>query len=93
MHSITLQVLRVWPTVVPRYSLTSQKPASLTCERNTEPAPIASTSRDASGDDRSAASGAMMPAAVTVATVAEPVATRTSAATNQATSSTQTPES
>jgi len=38
------QVLMVWPTVSPKYSLTSQNPASLTWEKNSEPAPMASTS-------------------------------------------------
>jgi hypothetical protein len=41
--SITDQVLMVSPTVMPKYSLTSQKPASLTCEKNSEPAPTANT--------------------------------------------------
>jgi hypothetical protein len=34
--SITDQVLMVCPTVIPKYSLTSQNPASLTCEKNSE---------------------------------------------------------
>ena len=42
--SITDQVLMVCPTVIPKYSLTSQKPASLTCEKNSDPQPIASAS-------------------------------------------------
>ena len=40
------QVLIVSPTVMPKYSLTSQKPASLTCEKNSEPAPTDSTTSD-----------------------------------------------
>ena len=88
MHSITVQVFRFCPTVMPMYSLTSQKPASLTWDRNSEPEPIASTISATIGLDRSAATGARMPAAVTVATVAEPVATRISTATSQARNST-----
>ena len=41
--SMTDQVLMVWPTLRPKYSLTSQKPASLTWEKNSEPAPMART--------------------------------------------------
>src|SRR5690349_12877097 len=81
------QVLMVWPTVMPKYSLTSQNPASLTCEKNSEPHPIASASSDTSGRSRVAASGATMPAAVIVATVAEPVASRMPTATSQPSSS------
>ena len=87
MVSMSDQVLKVCPTVNPKYSLTSQKPASLTWERNTEPAPIASTRRAISMEGMSAASGAMIPAAVTVATVADPVARRTATATSQPASS------
>ncbi len=36
--SIKDQAFTVWPTLMPKYSLTSQKPASLTWEKNTEPA-------------------------------------------------------
>src|ERR1019366_627591 len=43
MVSITDQVLMVCPTVSPKYSFTNQKPASLTCEKKSDPAPIAST--------------------------------------------------
>jgi hypothetical protein len=35
--SITDQVLMVCPTLIPKYSLTSQNPASLTCEKNSDP--------------------------------------------------------
>ena len=31
------QVLIVWPTLIPKYSLTSQNPASFTCEKNSDP--------------------------------------------------------
>src|ERR1700710_3213318 len=81
--SITDQVAMVWPTVIPKYSLTSQNPASLTCEKNSDPAPTASASSAVVGLSRPAASGATMPAAVIVATVAEPVASRMPTATSQ----------
>src|SRR3954453_16157725 len=81
--SITDQDLRVWPTVSPKYSLTSQKPASLTWLKNSEPDPIASTSRETCDVLRSAARPPTMPAVVTVATVADPVARRTPTATSQ----------
>ena len=35
-----------WATDSPKYCLVSQKPASLTWEKNSEPAPMASTSSD-----------------------------------------------
>ena len=60
----------VSPTVMPKYSLTSQKPASLTCEKNSEPEPMARASSATVGWSSVAASGATMPAAVMVATVA-----------------------
>src|SRR3954468_8670945 len=85
--SITDQVLMVCPTVIPKYSLTSQKPASLTCEKNSDPQPIASTSSATSGALSVVASGATMPAAVMVATVADPVATRIPTATRYPSSS------
>ena len=81
--SITDQVLMVCPTVIPKYSLTSQNPASLTWEKNSEPAPTASASSATVGRSSPAASGATMPAAVMVATVAEPVANRMPTATSQ----------
>src|SRR4051795_1947257 len=61
--SITDQLAMVWPTVIPKYSLTSQNPASLTCEKNSDPAPTASASRATVGWSSPAASGATMPAA------------------------------
>lgn len=42
--SQTVHVLKVCGTVMPKYSFTSQKPPSFTCERISEPAPAASTS-------------------------------------------------
>ena len=44
--SITDQLRIVSPTVMPKYSLTSQNPASLTWLKNSDPAPMASTSSD-----------------------------------------------
>ena len=84
--SITDQVLMVWPTVIPKYSFTSQNPASLTWLKKSEPAPMARTSRAVSVVDMSAASGATSPAAEIVATVAEPVASRIATAISQASS-------
>src|SRR5471032_2988213 len=77
-------VLNVCPTVMPKYSLTSQKPPSFTCEKISEPQPVASTSNSAlTAPFDAAAIGATMPHAVVMATVADPVASRISAATNQ----------
>jgi hypothetical protein len=45
MVSITDQVLMVCHTVRPKYSFTSQNPASFTCEKNSDPAPTARTTR------------------------------------------------
>src|SRR6478672_97545 len=87
--SMTDHDLIVSPTVRPKYSLTSQKPASLTCEKNSDPQPIASTSRARWLADRVGASGATRPAAVIVATVADPVPSRMSTATSQPSSSTE----
>src|SRR3954454_18451892 len=81
--SIADQVLNVSGTLIPKYWLMSQKPASLTIEKNSEPAPIASASSGRLTVASCATIGAMMPAAVTVATVAEPVARRISTATPQ----------
>lgn len=44
--SISDQVLIVWPTPRPKYSFTSQNPASLTWEKNSDPEPIARTSSE-----------------------------------------------
>src|SRR5579884_1772161 len=85
--SITDQDARVCLTSIPKNSLTSQNPASFTCEKNSEPEPMASASSGALTCGEPAAIGAMMPAAVTVATVAEPVASRIATATSQASSS------
>ncbi len=73
----------------PKYSFTSQKPASLTWLKNSDPHPIASTSSASSFVDRLGASGPTMPAAVMVATVADPVPSRIRTATSQPSSSTE----
>src|ERR671920_342827 len=65
--SMTDQVFSVCPTVMPKYSLTSQNPASFTCEKNSEPEPMARANSATPGWSRLAASGATMPAAVMVA--------------------------
>ena len=41
--SSTDQVFSVCPTVIPKYSLISQKPASFTCEKINDPEPVANT--------------------------------------------------
>src|SRR6476661_7060793 len=87
--SITDHDLIVSPTVRPKYSLTSQKPASLTCEKNSDPQPMANTSSARWLAVRVGASGATMPAAVMVATVADPVPRRISTATSQPSTSTE----
>src|SRR3954452_22774989 len=87
--SMTDHDLIVSPTVSPKYSLTSQKPASLTCEKNSDPQPMARTRRARWFGDSDGASGATMPAAVIVATVAEPVPSRMSTATSQPSTSTE----
>src|SRR4051794_40854162 len=81
--SMADQVLKVCPTVIPKYSLTSQKPASLTWDRNSDPDPIASASSGALVSGSWVSSGAIRPAAVTVATVADPVASRIPTAMSQ----------
>src|SRR5882724_9918906 len=81
--SSTDHVLKVSLVLVPKYDFTSQNPASLTCEKNTDPAPMAIATH--SGDAPLLATiPGMTPAAVMVATVAEPVPSRISAASDQA---------
>ena len=85
--SATVHVLSVCCTVMLKNSLMSQNPESLTCDSTSEPAPVASTSSSGCVPGVAAAMGATIPALVVIATVAEPVATRISAATVQASSS------
>ena len=80
--SIIDQVRNVSLKLRLKYSLQSQKPESLTCDNNRLPAPTASTIKlGLACVDASA--GAMMPAAVNPATVADPMLTRMTAAINQ----------
>ena len=68
-----------------KYSLNSQKPASLTCDAARLPEPTASTIRLGSTPESGAATiGARMPAAARPATVAEPTHTRMATVTSQA---------
>lgn len=78
--SITVHVINVSLTVMPKYSLIIQKPESLTCDKINDPAPVANTSNSVFVPGMLAAIGATMPAAVIIDTVAEPVAIRMSAA-------------
>ena len=63
---------------------TIQKPASFTWDSTMEPAPVASTTSSTLAPGVIASTGATIPAAVVMATVAEPVAIRMSAATSHA---------
>jgi len=78
--SITVQDLNVSTTVSPKYSLTSQNPASFTCERINDPEPVARTINSRLTLGSRSTICATSPVAVIVATVAEPVAIRTKAA-------------
>ena len=82
--SATVHVFSVCCTVMLKNSLMSQNPESFTCESTNEPAPVASTSSSALVPEVAIAIGATIPALVVIATVAEPVATRISAAMVQA---------
>src|SRR3954469_5370453 len=82
--SATVHVLSVCGTVMLKNSLISQKPESLTCDSTSDPAPVASTSSSAFVPGSAAAIGATIPAAVVIATVADPVAMRINAAIDQA---------
>src|SRR3954464_13551848 len=85
--SINDQDLMVWPTEKPKYSLTSQNPASLTWEKNTEPEPMASTTSEVSPVLSLRSKLTIRAEAVIVATVAEPGARGTMTARSQASSS------
>jgi hypothetical protein len=78
--SITVQDLNVSITVSPKYSFTSQNPASFTCERINDPEPVARTINSRLTVGSRSTIWATRPVAVIVATVAEPVAIRTRAA-------------
>src|SRR5438128_10756946 len=78
---IVVQLRRVCGTVMPKYSFTIQKPASLTCDRHVPPQHRASTIISGVYPGIDFTSGATIPAAVMMATVAEPCAARMAAAT------------
>src|SRR5665213_1036170 len=82
MVSVADQVFMVWPTVILKYSLTSQKPPSLTCEKMSAPAPVAMASNSGCTPVLCNAMGATLLAAVAMATVDDPVARRMAAANN-----------
>src|SRR3569833_4380885 len=84
MVSTTDQVLNILGRFMPIYSFTSQKPASLMWEKNSEPEPIDSASSAGLSWGFTVTVAAIRPEAVTMATVAEPVASRRITAVNQA---------
>src|SRR5579859_7899166 len=86
MVSLTDQVFMVSPTDMLKYSFTSQKPPSLTCEKMSAPAPVAMASSSGWTPAVRSAMGATMLAAVAMATVDDPVARRNAAARSQASS-------
>lgn len=65
-----------------KYSLKSQNPESFTCENNKLPEPTARTIKLGS-TPKTGIMGAIIPAVVSPATVAEPIAMRMTPATNQ----------
>lgn len=73
-------VKKVSFTVKPKYSLNIQKPASLTCDSMTLPAPIANTTKETLTSD-ACNNGNTIPVDDTAATVDEPSAIRNTAAT------------
>jgi hypothetical protein len=83
MVSTTDQVLKTLGRFMPIYSFTSQKPASLMWEKNSEPDPIDSASNAGFSCGLTVTVAAIRPEAVTMATVAEPVASLRITAVNQ----------
>src|SRR5260370_42200684 len=77
--SITVQDLNVSTTVSPKYSFTSQNPASFTCERINDPEPVARTINSRLTVGSCSTISATTPVAVVVATVPAPVAIQTRA--------------
>src|SRR5690348_5200178 len=86
MVSITDQVLNMLGRFMPIYSFTSQKPASLMWEKNSEPEPMDSAIKAGLKPGLAVTVAAIKPEAVTIATVAEPVASLKITAVNQASS-------
>ena len=85
--SITVHVLRVVCSSIPTSDFTSQKPESLKWEHTVAPPAMAAVIHAKWMGESPATSGmaAMMPAAMVMATVAEPTDMRTKAATTKAT--------
>ena len=83
-----VHVFRFVFSSTPTSDLTSQKPESLKCEHTVEPPATAATThaRYSGGSSDIPGIAAMIPAAMVIATVAEPTQIRTSAATIKATS-------
>ncbi len=82
-----VHVLRVVFSSIPTSDFTSQNPESLKCEHTVAPPATAAVVQARYRGDRSAIPGiaAMMPAAIVIATVAEPTQILTNAATINAT--------
>ena len=85
--SMIVQVFNVVFSSIPTRDFTSQKPESLKCEHTVAPPATAAVVQARYRGDRSAIPGmaAIMPAAIVIATVAEPTQIRTRAATINAT--------
>ena len=77
---IAVHDFRVCGTVIPKYWFTIQNPESLTCENAVPPQQRASTIRSALYPGMPFTIGATIPAAVMIATVADPCASRIAAA-------------
>src|SRR5437868_1439453 len=83
----TDQVLNTLGKFMPIYSFSSQKPASLMWEKNSDPEPIDSAISTGFKPGIAPAVAAIRPVVVTMDTVAEPVASRRITAVNQPSSS------
>src|ERR1700684_2993672 len=70
--SQTDQVFMVCATLMLKYSFTSQNPPSFTCEKISDPAPVAIANSSGCTPVACSAIGATMPAAVVIATGAVP---------------------
>src|ERR1019366_6918032 len=78
--SQTDHVFKVCTILILKYSFTSQKPPSLTCEKINDPAPAATPNSPGETTVFSNAMGPTIPATGVIARVAEPVASRINAA-------------
>src|ERR1700677_3056070 len=81
--SLVDQVFIVSATLMLKYSLTSQKPPSLTWEKMSAPAPVAMANNSGRTPGLCRRMGPTMVADVLIATVEDPVARRMSAAISQ----------